>query len=81
MLYVGRVSKEKNISAFLDLPVEGTKYVVGDGPMLPHLQASYLPVQLLSSFIHFSTLETKSSAVCMQAAGVTLDLYPTIRLW
>ena len=31
-LYVGRVSVEKNIEAFLALDLPGTKWVVGDGP-------------------------------------------------
>lgn len=31
-LYVGRVAVEKNLGAFLSLPLEGTKLVVGDGP-------------------------------------------------
>lgn len=31
-LYVGRVSVEKNIKAFLDLRLPGSKVVVGDGP-------------------------------------------------
>lgn len=33
-LYVGRVSVEKNIAAFLSLNLPGTKLVVGDGPQL-----------------------------------------------
>ncbi len=41
MLYVGRVSNEKNIPAFLDLQHEGTKYIVGDGPMLEQLRETY----------------------------------------
>ena len=40
-LYVGRVAQEKNIEAFLDLDLPGTKYVVGDGPLLPHLRKKY----------------------------------------
>lgn len=32
LLYVGRVAAEKNVEAFLDLEVAGTKIVVGDGP-------------------------------------------------
>ena len=32
LLYVGRVAAEKNVGAFLDLKVPGTKIVVGDGP-------------------------------------------------
>jgi len=31
-LYVGRLSVEKNVEAFLELDFPGTKYVVGDGP-------------------------------------------------
>jgi glycosyltransferase involved in cell wall biosynthesis len=33
-LYAGRVSAEKNIEAFLDANLPGTKYVVGDGPLM-----------------------------------------------
>jgi len=40
-LYVGRVSVEKNINAFLDLELPGTKVVVGDGPSLQALRARY----------------------------------------
>jgi glycosyltransferase involved in cell wall biosynthesis len=31
-LFVGRLAVEKNVTAFLDLPLPGTKVVVGDGP-------------------------------------------------
>ena len=40
-LYVGRVAVEKNIEAFLDAPVNGSKIVVGDGPALAHLRQRY----------------------------------------
>jgi len=40
-MYVGRVAVEKNIEAFLDLDLEGTKYVVGTGPQLEELQKRY----------------------------------------
>ncbi|MEM0907153.1 MAG: glycosyltransferase family 1 protein [Pseudomonadota bacterium] len=40
-LYVGRVSVEKNINAFLDLDLPGSKVVVGDGPSLAALKAKY----------------------------------------
>ena len=40
-LYVGRVAVEKNIGAFLDLPLDGTKLVVGDGPQLAQLKRRY----------------------------------------
>jgi glycosyltransferase involved in cell wall biosynthesis len=40
-LYVGRVSVEKNLGAFLGLKTAGKKYVVGDGPARQSLQAQY----------------------------------------
>jgi glycosyltransferase involved in cell wall biosynthesis len=40
-LYVGRVAVEKNIRAFLDLELPGTKLVVGSGPSLERLRAEY----------------------------------------
>lgn len=40
-LYVGRVAVEKNIRAFLELPLEGSKVVVGDGPQRAALQADF----------------------------------------
>jgi glycosyltransferase involved in cell wall biosynthesis len=40
-LYVGRVAVEKNITAFLDLDLPGSKVVVGDGPQRAALQARY----------------------------------------
>ncbi len=38
---VGRVSVEKNIKAFLELDLPGTKVVVGDGPSLAPLRARF----------------------------------------
>ena len=40
-LYVGRVAVEKNIEAFLKLDLPGTKLVVGGGPALEELKATY----------------------------------------
>lgn len=40
-LYVGRVAVEKNIAAFLQLDLPGSKVVVGDGPQRAALQARY----------------------------------------
>lgn len=41
LLYVGRVAVEKNLGAFLEAPVAGTKLVVGDGPDLAMLRARH----------------------------------------
>jgi glycosyltransferase involved in cell wall biosynthesis len=48
-LYVGRVAVEKNIDAFLDAPVNGSKIVVGDGPALAQLRQRYPMVHFLGS--------------------------------
>jgi glycosyltransferase involved in cell wall biosynthesis len=40
-LYVGRVAIEKNIGAFLDLDLPGSKVVVGGGPQLAALRREY----------------------------------------
>jgi glycosyltransferase involved in cell wall biosynthesis len=40
-VYVGRVAVEKNIAAFLDLDLPGSKVVVGGGPQLATLQRNY----------------------------------------
>lgn len=41
LLNVGRVSKEKNLEAFLEAAVPGTKVVVGDGPALEELRQRF----------------------------------------
>ena len=41
LLSVGRVAVEKNLEAFLDAGVPGTKVVVGDGPARATLEAKY----------------------------------------
>jgi glycosyltransferase involved in cell wall biosynthesis len=45
LMYVGRVAVEKNLEAFLDLDVDGTKYVVGDGPQIEELKRKYSRVR------------------------------------
>ena len=44
-MFVGRVAVEKNITAFLDLQLPGTKYVVGHGPQLSALRRKYPSVR------------------------------------
>jgi glycosyltransferase involved in cell wall biosynthesis len=44
-LNVGRVAVEKNIKAFLDLDLPGSKVVVGDGPQLESLRREYPQVR------------------------------------
>ncbi len=40
-LYVGRISYEKNLEAFLSLDLPGTKVVYGSGPLLGRLSRAY----------------------------------------
>ena len=46
-LYVGRVAIEKNITAFLDMNVPGTKFVVGDWPQRQELERKYPHVRFV----------------------------------
>ena len=46
-LYVGRVAVEKNIEAFLELDLPGTKVVIGDGPARATLERKYASARFL----------------------------------
>jgi glycosyltransferase involved in cell wall biosynthesis len=46
-LYVGRVAVEKNVEAFLDLDLPGSKWVVGEGPALARMRSRYPDVNYL----------------------------------
>ncbi len=50
-MYMGRVAVEKNIEAFLNLDLPGTKYVVGDGPDLEQLRSRYRDVRFVGQKI------------------------------
>lgn len=46
-LYAGRLAVEKNIEAFLELDLPGTKLVAGDGPARPMLEAKFPEARFL----------------------------------
>lgn len=46
-LYAGRVAREKNIDAFIDAELPGSKVVVGDGPERARLERSHPEVRFL----------------------------------
>lgn len=48
-LYVGRIAVEKNLEAFLDLDLPGSKVVVGDGPLRVRLRARFPQVHFLGT--------------------------------
>lgn len=61
-LYVGRVAVEKNIEAFLDLDLPGSKWVVGEGPALPGLRTKYPDVHFMGVLYQNDLAEIYSSA-------------------
>ena len=61
-LYVGRVAVEKNIAAFLDLDLPGSKWVVGDGPALSGLRCKYPDTNFLGVLSQQELAEVYSSA-------------------
>ena len=61
-LYVGRVAVEKNIEAFLELKLPGSKWVVGDGPALEGLKAKYPEVSYLGVLQQEELAKVYSSA-------------------
>lgn len=46
-MYVGRVAVEKNIAAFLDLELPGSKVIIGEGPDLARLASEYSDCRFL----------------------------------
>ena len=69
LLYVGRVAVEKNIGAFLDLDLPGSKLVVGDGPQLPALRRRYPGVVF--------TGKLQGAALARAYAGADAFVFPS----
>jgi glycosyltransferase involved in cell wall biosynthesis len=61
-LNVGRVAVEKNLEAFLDLDLPGSKVVVGDGPALAALQRKYPNAHFLGEKFGQALAEAFASA-------------------
>ena len=61
-LSVGRVAVEKNLEAFLDLDLPGTKVVVGDGPARAALQRKHPQAVFLGALHGESLAETYAAA-------------------
>ena len=69
-LYVGRVAVEKNIGAFLDLDLPGSKVVVGDGPQLETLRRRYPNV-------HFAGV-LHGAPLARAYAGADVFVFPSL---
>ena len=61
---MGRVSPEKNLEAFLEAQVPGTKVVVGDGPALDRLRARYPEAHFLGKLLGEELAAAYRSADC-----------------
>ncbi|NWG39768.1 MAG: glycosyltransferase family 1 protein [Hydrogenophilaceae bacterium] len=61
-LYVGRVAVEKNVEAFLQLDLPGSKWVAGDGPAMAGLKAKYPDVNYLGVLNQQELAEVYASA-------------------
>jgi glycosyltransferase involved in cell wall biosynthesis len=68
--YVGRVAVEKNISAFLDLDLPGSKVVVGGGPQLAGLKRAH-PGVLFTGPLH-------GEALARAYAGSDVFVFPSL---
>lgn len=64
LINVGRVSAEKNLEAFLDLPTEGSKVIIGDGPQLNELRARYPDAHFLGAMAGEELAAAYRSADC-----------------
>ena len=69
-VYVGRVAVEKNIGAFLDLDLPGSKVVVGGGPQLAALRRRY-PTTLFTGPRH-------GAALASAYAGADAFVFPSL---
>jgi glycosyltransferase involved in cell wall biosynthesis len=70
LLYVGRVAVEKNIGAFLDLDLPGSKVVVGGGPQLAALRRRYPSVLF--------TGPRYGAALAQSYAGADAFVFPSL---
>lgn len=63
-LYVGRVAVEKNIDAFLDLDLPGTKKVVGEGPRFDLLRKKYQTTKFTGALFGEALAKAYAEADC-----------------
>lgn len=71
LLNVGRVAPEKNLEAFLDADVAGTKVVVGDGPALADLRQRYPQAVFLGALSGEMLAAAYRSADCFVFPSLT----------
>jgi glycosyltransferase involved in cell wall biosynthesis len=77
--YVGRVAVEKNIEAFLGMPWEGSKIVIGDGPERVRLQALH-PDALFTGFKFGEDLAAHLAAADIMVFPSLTDTFGLVNL-
>jgi glycosyltransferase involved in cell wall biosynthesis len=68
-LYAGRLAPEKNVEAFLELDLPGSKVVVGDGPSGRALQTNYPDTHFLGTLV--------GDALAVQYASADVFVFPS----
>lgn len=71
LLNVGRVAPEKNLEAFLDADVPGSKVVVGDGPALEALKRRYPQVMFMGALAGEELASAYRAADCFVFPSLT----------
>jgi glycosyltransferase involved in cell wall biosynthesis len=77
--YVGRVAVEKNVEAFLRMPWEGSKIVIGDGPERARLQAQY-PGTVFTGFRYAEDLASHLAAADVMVFPSLTDTFGLVNL-
>jgi glycosyltransferase involved in cell wall biosynthesis len=77
--YVGRVAVEKNIEAFLRMPWEGSKIVIGDGPERARLEAQY-PETVFTGFRFGADLAAHLAAADVMVFPSLTDTFGLVNL-
>jgi glycosyltransferase involved in cell wall biosynthesis len=78
-IYVGRLAVEKNLHAFLGMPWEGSKLVVGDGPERVRLQALY-PIATFVGYQHGEDLARHMACADVMVFPSLTDTFGLVNL-
>lgn len=71
LLNVGRIAPEKNLQAFLDANLPGSKVIVGDGPDLDQLKSLYPEVHFLGAMAGAELAAAYRTADCFVFPSLT----------
>ena len=78
-VYVGRLAVEKNLDAFLQMPWEGSKLVIGDGPDGARLRAAY-PTATFAGFQYGDELARQIAACDVMVFPSLTDTFGLVNL-